>query len=81
MGPNETESSYESKNKKLGINNQTTQLIAKAVRVWSRLSIHPLLIGVQSCTTTLEINLAVSYKSGNNATIRHITAGRGGARL
>jgi hypothetical protein len=30
-----------------------------------------LLVGLQTCTTTLEINLAVSQKTGNCTTWRH----------
>jgi hypothetical protein len=31
---------------------------------------HPLLLGVQTCITTLEINLSVSWKPGNSSTVR-----------
>jgi hypothetical protein len=32
------------------------------VRIQRQMNIHPLLVGLQSCTTTVEINLAVSQK-------------------
>ena len=40
------------------------------VRLWSKGNTPPLLVGVQTCTTTLEINLAVSQKTGNSSTSR-----------
>jgi hypothetical protein len=36
------------------------------VRMWSKGKTPPLLVGVQTCTTTLEINLVVSQKTGNS---------------
>ena len=40
------------------------------VRMWSKGNTPPLLIGVQTCTTTLEINLMFSKKIGNSSTSR-----------
>lgn len=37
-------------------------------RMWRTGNIPPLLVAVQTCTTTLEINLAVSQKVGNRYT-------------
>jgi hypothetical protein len=39
-------------------------------RVWSKENTPPLLVGEQTCTTTLEINLVVSQKIGNSSTSR-----------
>ena len=39
-------------------------------KMWSKGSSPSLLIGVQACTTTLEINLVVSQKTGNRSTSR-----------
>jgi hypothetical protein len=38
------------------------------VRVWNKESTPPQLVGVQTCTTTLEINVVVSQKSENSST-------------
>jgi hypothetical protein len=38
------------------------------VRLWSKRSTPPLPVEVHTCTTTLEINLAVSQKTGNSST-------------
>jgi hypothetical protein len=38
------------------------------VRLWKKGNTPPLLVGLQTCTTTLEINLAVSQKTGNCTT-------------
>ena len=35
-------------------------------RMWSKRNTLPLLVGVQTCTTILEIYLAVSQKMGNS---------------
>jgi hypothetical protein len=40
--------------------------------MWSKKNTSPLLVGVKICTTSLEINLAVSQKTENNST--HDTA-------
>jgi hypothetical protein len=40
------------------------------VRMWSKANTPPLLVGVQLCISTLEINLTVSLKSGNSSTSR-----------
>ena len=37
-------------------------------RMWSKGKIHPLLVGMQTCATTLEISVAVSQKIGNQST-------------
>ena len=37
-------------------------------RMWSKGNTHPLLVGMQTCTTTLEISMAVSQKIGNQPT-------------
>jgi hypothetical protein len=42
------------------------------VRMWSKGNTPPFLVGVPTCTTTLEINLAFSHKTGNNSTSRSI---------
>ena len=49
-------------------------------RMWSEGNTSPLLVGMQTCTTTLEISVAVSQKIENqpskgpsNTTLRHIT--------
>jgi hypothetical protein len=39
-------------------------------RMWSKENSPPLLVGVQTSTTTLEINLVVSQKTGNSFTSR-----------
>jgi hypothetical protein len=39
-------------------------------KMWSKGSSPSLLIGVQACTATLEINLVVSQKTGNSSTSR-----------
>jgi hypothetical protein len=39
------------------------------VRKWVKRNTPPLLVGVQICTTTLEINLVVSPKTGNRTTL------------
>jgi hypothetical protein len=44
------------------------------VRMWSKRNIPPLLAGLQTCSTTVEINLVVSKKTGNSSTSRHIYA-------
>jgi hypothetical protein len=36
-------------------------------RIWRKRNIPPLLVGLQAGTTTLEINLAVLHKVGNNS--------------
>ncbi|EDL82604.1 rCG53348 [Rattus norvegicus] len=41
------------------------------VRLWSKGNTPPLLLGVQPCSITLEINLVVSQKIGNSSTSRH----------
>jgi hypothetical protein len=40
------------------------------VRMWRKRNTSPLLVGLQACTTTLEINLAVSQKTGHSTTGR-----------
>jgi hypothetical protein len=47
------------------------------VRTWSKGNTPPLLVGVQTCITTLEINLVVSQMIGNSSTSRssYITHG------
>ena len=37
-------------------------------RIWSKGNTHPLLVGMQTCTTTLEISMTVSQKIGNQPT-------------
>ena len=37
-------------------------------RIWSKRNISPLLVGLQTGTTTLEINLEVPQKIGNRST-------------
>jgi hypothetical protein len=39
-------------------------------RMWSKRNTFPLLVGFQTCITTLEINLAASQKIGNSPTLR-----------
>ena len=39
-------------------------------RLWSKRNTPPLLMGVQNCTTTLEITFEVSPKTGNSSTSR-----------
>ena len=39
-------------------------------RMWRKRNTSPLLVGLQTCTTTLEINLAISQKTGNISTSR-----------
>ena len=39
-------------------------------RMWSKGNTPPLLVGVQTCTATLEISMAVSQKIGNQPTLR-----------
>jgi hypothetical protein len=41
-------------------------------RMCSKGNTHPLLVGIQTWTTTLEINLEVSQKIGTSSTSRHI---------
>jgi hypothetical protein len=43
--------------------------------LWTQGNPSPLLVGMQPCTTTLEINLAVSQKTGNSYTsiLHHTT--------
>jgi hypothetical protein len=38
--------------------------------MWNKENTPPLLVGVQTFTNTLEINLAVSWKTGNSSTSR-----------
>ena len=38
------------------------------VRMWRKRNTPPLLVGLQACTTTLEISLAVPQKIGNSTT-------------
>ena len=38
------------------------------VRMWRKRNTPPLLVGLQACTTTLEISLAVSQKIGHSTT-------------
>jgi hypothetical protein len=47
------------------------------ISIWSKGSTPTLLVGVQTCTTSLEINLAVSQKTANSSTSRpsYITPG------
>ena len=40
------------------------------VRIQRQMNIHPLLVGLQSCTTTLEVSLEVPQKTGHNTTGR-----------
>jgi hypothetical protein len=40
------------------------------VRTWRKRNTPPLLMGVQTCTTNSEIDLAVSQKIGNSSTPR-----------
>ena len=43
--------------------------------MWSKGNTPPLLVGVQNCTVTLEINMAVSQNIGNQSTSNlHYTA-------
>ena len=44
-----------------------TQAIAHAGKMWNTGDTLPLLLRVKTCTTTLEINLAVSQKFGNSS--------------
>ena len=39
-------------------------------RMWSKGNTPPLLVGVQTCTVALEINMVVSLKIGNQSTSR-----------
>ena len=39
-------------------------------RLWSKENTPPLVVGVEICRTTLQINLAVSQKIGNSSTSR-----------
>ena len=39
-------------------------------RIWNMENTSPLLVGLRTCTTTLEINLAVFQKIGNSSTSR-----------
>jgi hypothetical protein len=39
-------------------------------KIWSSGNIPPLLVGVQTSISTLEINLVVSQKTGSNSTLR-----------
>ena len=41
------------------------QVIAYAGRIWGIRDTHPLLVGVQACTATMEINMAFSQKVRN----------------
>jgi hypothetical protein len=38
------------------------------MRIWSKGNTSSLLVGMQTCPTTLEINVAVSQKTGNHST-------------
>jgi hypothetical protein len=40
------------------------------LKMWSKRNSPPLLVGVQTCTTILEINLVVSQKVGSRSTSR-----------
>ena len=40
----------------------------RLVRMWRKRNTPPLLVGLQACTTTLEINLAVPQKIGHSIT-------------
>jgi hypothetical protein len=40
------------------------------VRIWSKGNVSSLMVGVQTDTTTLEINLVVSQKTGNSSPSR-----------
>jgi hypothetical protein len=42
----------------------------RLARIWSKGETPPLLVGMQTCTTTLEINLIFSQKIGSNSTSR-----------
>jgi hypothetical protein len=37
------------------------------LRMWKKRNMPPLLVGLQACTTTLEISLAVPQKIGNSS--------------
>jgi hypothetical protein len=39
-------------------------------RMWGKGNTPPLLVGIQNCTTTLQVNLVLSQKSGNSFTPR-----------
>ena len=43
-------------------------MIAYAERMWSKGNTHPLLVGMQTCATALEISVAVSQKIGSEPT-------------
>ena len=36
--------------------------------LWSKVTIPPLLVGMQTCTTTLEVSMVFSQKTGNQPT-------------
>ena len=38
-------------------------------RMWSKGNTHSLVVGMQTCATTLEISVAVSQKTGNQPTV------------
>jgi hypothetical protein len=40
----------------------------RMARMWRKRNIPPLLVGLQNCTITLEINMAVTQKSVNSST-------------
>jgi hypothetical protein len=43
-------------------------LCSMLARMWRKRNTPPLLVGVQACTTTLEISLAVPQKTGHSTT-------------
>jgi hypothetical protein len=45
-------------------------VIVDAVRMWTKRNTSPLLVGLQACTTTLEVILEVPQKIGHNTTGR-----------
>jgi hypothetical protein len=60
------------KTKKKKTNKQKKQLKRwhMIVRMWSKGNTSPLLVGVQTCTSALEINMVVSQKVWNSSTSR-----------
>lgn len=47
--------------------NIKNQVTAHVLRMWKKRNIPRLLIGMETGTTTLEINLAITKKFGNNS--------------
>jgi hypothetical protein len=48
--------------------NQKCKWQLKLMRIWSKVNMPPLMMGVPTCTTTSEINMVVSQKIGNRST-------------